>query len=394
MSEKKDKILVIDHDADERAMLVEAALEPFGYQVQVTDDGGTGLSMIMNERPDIVILDLTLEGLSGPDVLAALSAQAVDVPVIVLANKGAEKEALQAFRMGAKDYLVRPVREAELIQAVERSLKEVRLRRERETLAGEVRHATEEVDLRLRELKTLMGIGKSVTALRQLDEVFDRVVRAAIQLTRAESVGLLLRDDATNALILRAGQNLSRNLLDKMGQPVEDNLASLVMNSRETYIASGKGLDQFRPAQEGATAVIYAPLVVHDKAIGLLWVANTRLPFEPHMKDIMTALADYAAIAIVNARLFATMQERPTAEAAPSAPSPVPDAGDRIKAIELSTKVRAPLTQLLGNMNLFRTGEMGRLPPELQAAVDVMHRQLRELIELVDSMSPPDTGGL
>ena len=52
------------------------------------------------------------------------------------------------------------------------------------------------------------------------------------------------------------------------------------------------------------------------------------------------------------------------------------------------------MTRLLGNMNLFRTGEMGALEMQQQAATDVMHRQLDGLVNLIDSIVPPDTGGL
>ena len=404
MAEKrKDKVLVINPDPEECAVLVEAALEPFGYDVQFTGDGGVGLGMVLEEPPDVILLDLHPQNLSGQDVMAALSAEAIDIPVIILADEGAEKAALQVFRLGAKDYLVRPIRETELIQAVERALTEVRFRRERESLLGEVKRAAEGAEQRLRELKTLMSVGKSVTALTSPREVLDRVVRAAVQLTKAEAVGILLRDDQ-GQMILQSGQNLSRNLQERIGQPVQDDLAALVMNSQETYLGSGEGLKQFHPAQEGASAVIYAPLAIQEQAVGVLWVANTRLPFEPHMKDIMTALADYAAIAIVNARLFAAMQERSQQldqqlermthqleqqRSAPSGPKGEPEA----RAVELAHKVRGPLSVLLSNMNLFRTGQMGRLPASHQAAVDVMHRQLEELIQLIDSVVPPDTGG-
>ncbi len=399
MAERKDKVLVIDPNDEERAMLIESALEPFGYVVQQARDGGSGLSMMQADPPDVLILDLHLEGLSGRDVLAAVNAQAYDFPVILLANEGAEKIALQAFRLGAKDYVVRPIREAELIQVLERALKEVRLRRERMQLMEEVRQAAEDAQRHLREMRTLMTIGKTVTALRNLNEVFEGVIRAALQLTRAEAVGVFLKDDQTGGLILRAGQNLSRDLQERIGKPVDDDLAALVLTSRDTYIGSGEGLKRFHPAMHAATAVIYAPLIVHEAAIGLLWVANTRLPFEDYLKDLMTALADYAAIAVVNARLFTTMQERTRqleqmAKQGPAVSAGAVPAASGPTAAQLASQIRGPLTQIMGNMNLFRTGEMGRLPPSLQAAVDVLHRQLQETIELVDRTVPPDSGGL
>jgi two-component system NtrC family sensor kinase len=401
---RQDRILVIDRDPDERDMLVEAALVPSGYKVNAVDDGGAALTLVQQDPPDLVILDLHLVGLSGRDVMAALNAQSADIPVILLANQGAEKEALQAFRLGAKDYVVRPFREAELIQAVERALKEVRLRRERETLVEEVRQAANEAERHLRELKTLMSIGKSITTLQALSEVFHQVILAAITLTKADAAGFFLKDDRTGQLFLRAGENLSPDLRAKMGQPVEDDLASLVMTSREAFTAGGEGLARFHPAQAGVRAVIYAPLMVHDAPIGVLWVANNERPVEDYMKDLMTALADYASIAVVNTRLLATMQERnrqlediykriKAGEfSAPAAPAPAVSNEEDAAIRQFIVDVRRPLTTLLGNMNMFRTGEMGRLRGSHQAAVDVMHRQLTEMIDRLDTILPPDTG--
>ena len=183
MAEKQDRVLIIDNDAAERNTLVESALEPSGYHVEAAVDGASGLAAIRAAAPDVLILDLEMPGLSGHDVLAALSAQGTDIPVILLVNEGREREALRAFRLGASDYLVRPVREAELIQAVERALKEVRLRREREALLAEVQAAARQTERHLQDLRTLMGIGRAITTLRALDNIFNALTRAAVEVT-------------------------------------------------------------------------------------------------------------------------------------------------------------------------------------------------------------------
>ena len=396
MSDRKDKILIIDSDIDERGSLVDGALIPFGYQVDVADDGGTGLTMILSNRPDLIVLDLKAAGLTAADLMAALNSQSLDIPVVVITNAGEERDALHAFRIGVKDYIIRPVRDTEMIQVIERLMKDIRIRRDRETLVGEVKAASGEAENRLREMRTLMSIGKAVTASRNLDEVYDRVIRAAIQLAKAEAVGIYLLDGETKQLILRAGQNLSRNLLDKIGQPVEDALAPMVMNSREVYSASGQGVkSQFRPAQDNVAAVIYAPLVVQENSVGILWVANSRVEFEPHMRDIMSALSDYAAIAVVNAHLFSSMQSNARQmEAINKQLQGHAGAGEgSFVAVnqDAAGKVRNGLTHVMGSMNLFRTGEMGKLPVAQQAAVDVMHRELEGLVGLVDELMPPET---
>lgn len=372
-------------------MLVEAALEPSGYDVRAVGSGAEGLKALQISMPDVLILDLHTEGLTGQDVLAAMNAQGYELPVILIANEGREREALRAFRLGAMDYVLRPVRDAELIQAVERALKEVRLRREREALLKEVQLSARQMQRYLHDLRTLMGIGKSITSLHALDNVFEAVVRAAVEVTGAEASGFFLREDADGSLVLRAGYHLPGGLKGRVGQPVEDDLAALVMSSKQTYIASGEGLRRFSPAHASATAVIYAPLVVNDAAVGLLWVANEKKPFQQHMKDLMTALADYAAIAVVNARLFATMQAR-TRQLEQMARGGMPDlpAQTDTRLEEMAEQLREPLVDVLNTMNMFRQGEMGQLRQSHRAAVDVLHRRLGDALVMIDRLTHPE----
>ena len=72
--------------------------------------------------PDLIIADLNLPGLSAKDLLVALAAQGVNTPLLVIANKGQEQEIIQAFRLGAADYLLWPARDAEVLSVVERVL--------------------------------------------------------------------------------------------------------------------------------------------------------------------------------------------------------------------------------------------------------------------------------
>jgi transcriptional regulator with GAF, ATPase, and Fis domain len=158
-------------------------------------------------------------------------------------------------------------------------------------------------------------------------------------------------------------------------------------------------LQKFHPAMIEAWAVIYAPLILNERAIGLLWVANTRTPFESHMTDIMSALADYGSIAIFNNRILTAMQARSrqleeALEAAGQAPVDGQAAGSSLGAKQIASQVRDPLTVVMGNLGKFRTGEMGEIPAGNRAAVDVLYRQVSEVVELIDSVVPPNTGGL
>src|SRR3990170_6078863 len=100
----------------------------------------------------------------------------MDVPMLVTAPEGKEGDAVQAFRLGARDYLVKPLREAEVVAAVERALNDVRLRHERQQLAEELAESNRQLERRGRELTTLYGIGKAGTSTTHQRPLFAQLL--------------------------------------------------------------------------------------------------------------------------------------------------------------------------------------------------------------------------
>jgi DNA-binding NtrC family response regulator len=80
------------------------------------------------------------------DLLVALSSQHIDTPVIVITEQGMENDVIQAFRLGAYDYLRTPIREAEVVASVERALKQVSDRKERQMLARKLQQSNQELE--------------------------------------------------------------------------------------------------------------------------------------------------------------------------------------------------------------------------------------------------------
>jgi DNA-binding response OmpR family regulator len=379
----KDKILIIGADPSERSALVAGVLEPSGYQAFEASDGPTGLSLALSEEPDLVIMDMDLEGLSGQDLLVALNSQGFDAPVIVTLRAGPDEAMLQAFRLGATDYLRRPFKDAEVVAAIERALQGVRLRREREELALKLRETNQQLEQRLQEMQALAEFGKVVASITHLGDLFEKALGAAVELTEADKGGFMLRDDESGRLVLHAGHNLGPALSKRVGQFIEDDLANLVITSREALIASGDGLRRFRHTQD-AHAVIYAPLVVQNNAIGVLWVGNQQrdVAFEERHKDLLVALADYVAIGVVNVKLFGVLDRR--ARRLEEALHKLREQENReTVGVEQLEAMLAPLRSVQGDLLLLQSGEMGSLTPPQQASVDVlMHKVERALASL------------
>lgn len=170
-----ERILIID---DEPAILIalDRLLGARGYSVETSSSAEQGIEKLAAEDFQLVITDLTLEPLSGMDVLAWIarrsSADAVSEEtgktrpaVILMTAYGSERVAVEAMKLGALDYLPKPFDNDELVMVVERALAEERMRRDFDLLR-------EEVGERYRFHKL---IGKSVAMRR----VFERIRRVA-----------------------------------------------------------------------------------------------------------------------------------------------------------------------------------------------------------------------
>ena len=121
------KILVVD---DEPALrdTVGYALRQEGFEVEVREDGVSGLEAALANSFDLVILDLVLPGLSGTEVCRRLRAQSA-IPIVMLTARGAEVDRVVGFEIGADDYVTKPFSMAELIVRVRAILRRQELDR-------------------------------------------------------------------------------------------------------------------------------------------------------------------------------------------------------------------------------------------------------------------------
>jgi two-component system, NtrC family, sensor kinase len=387
MSEQSDTILIVDDDPEARGFLREQIFGADAFQVYEAKDGADALQMLAERRPDLIVLDWELAGLSGRDLLLGVKSQGFQGPVIVVAESGSGRAVIEAFRLGAADYVLRPVREAELLAAVERSLSQVRLRRQRDDLVNRLRAADEQNKARIGELTTLYDIGQSVTAMRDLEQLFERVLNGAVTVTRADHALLLLRDEKGEQLILRAGKNLPLAMLDRLGEPVENHLAELVMTSLEPLLLTGEGLRRFAAAR-GMYAVAYVPLMVQGKAIGVLAVGNheTDAAFDVGHGRMLKALADYASIAIVNARLFSMLEER--AQTMETALHEIRERdaqrGRQLQAV--LSRLHQPLVDLEADLARAAEGKAGRLSKDARKHLHALDQRLRQLVSMITKL--------
>jgi len=122
-SKKLSKILVIDDELNMR-QLVKAILSDVGYQVLTANDGEKGLKLAELEKPDLILSDLRMPGVSGWDVLITLknSQKLGEIPVIIMTGAMPKGEEYRIRSMRAAGYLGKPFDVDELIRQVEQVL--------------------------------------------------------------------------------------------------------------------------------------------------------------------------------------------------------------------------------------------------------------------------------
>ncbi|MDP2853665.1 MAG: sigma-54 dependent transcriptional regulator [Smithellaceae bacterium] len=136
------KILIIDDDASFRRIL-EYNLQEEGYEVLIASSGEEGLVIFDKQSPHLVITDMKMNGISGIDVLSAIKKQSPDTLVIIITAFGAVDKAVEAMKLGAYDYITKPVNRDELRLMVRKALDLTSLSQENKDLKKRIENREE-----------------------------------------------------------------------------------------------------------------------------------------------------------------------------------------------------------------------------------------------------------
>ena len=116
-----NKVLLIDDDATMLSML-KYKLEKAGYEIETASDGEKGKEMITSFKPDVVVTDLMMPYVSGLELVEYVrTVLKLELPLIVLSSAGQEKTVVQAFEIGATDFVTKPFSPNELLIRIKRN---------------------------------------------------------------------------------------------------------------------------------------------------------------------------------------------------------------------------------------------------------------------------------
>ncbi len=111
------RILIVDDEPNVR-LVFRTTLESTGHELALAEDGASALAWLRSDRADLVLLDLQMSAMGGMEVLERLRAAGDDVPVIIVTAHGSVPDAVAAMKLGAIDFLAKPITPDGLRKAV------------------------------------------------------------------------------------------------------------------------------------------------------------------------------------------------------------------------------------------------------------------------------------
>jgi DNA-binding response OmpR family regulator len=314
MNFTKDRILIVENDPLISDFIGRQVLSSAGYQIFIASDVNAAISKAEKINPDLIITNIELPGLSGKDLMVALNSQGIDCPVIVIDQQENESEFIQTIRLGAVDFINWPAKEPEIIQSVDRAIKQVHEHRERLSLEKKLTTLNQQLQKRVRELTTIFTIGKAVTSVTDLNALFERINNVAAQVTMADVSWFLLREEKKEKqFILVSEKNLPESLAKNLRQTWDDGISSLVAASGESLNIYGDPIKRFNVKIIG-NSILIVPIKIQRQLLGLLVVMRKKaIAFTESEQNLLEAVAEYASISLSNARLFRAIDARASA---------------------------------------------------------------------------------
>ncbi len=302
MEDTQEHVLVVLADPQMGALL-DRVLRSADYTVTLVQDGSSAVKQVTLIGASMVILGERLRDGAGLDCAAEFARRLPALPVILFASQDSPDLVRRAMRAGVSDIICPPFR-ADEIQRVVRSALDL-CKRRKDSLLLEARRFTSSLQRQVDEMETLTRLGRQVTSTLNLDSVLSSIVDAAVQLTGAEEGSLLLIDEASGDLYMRASKNFQEDFVRTFRLPITDSVAGAVIRSGEAVL-----IDESQPQKIKTSylvqSLLYVPLSLQGHVFGVLGVDNrhSHLPLTQRHVTLLNALSSYAVVALENARLY------------------------------------------------------------------------------------------
>ena len=307
MTENKplQKILIVNTEMQTNHLLNQI-VQTMGFKSLVSESLENARQYFSLNFPALVIINENIASQNNFTWVKSIRQKNPLLPIILYTNTEKHQILKQALQLGINDYLSAPLTKEDIQNSIQANLSHSQTLRNYVLL--ESRRATQQLQARVNDLETLTDLARLVTSSLDVDIVLRNIVEAAVELTGAEEGSLLLIDEKTGELYMRAARNFNEDFVSTFRMPVNDSIIGSVVQNGKVVIFDDNTPQKIKTAYL-VHSLIYIPLKLRDQIIGVLGVDNRhkRMVFSQKDVSLLTTMAEYAVIAIENARIFSEM---------------------------------------------------------------------------------------
>ncbi len=292
--EKKAKLLIVD-DSDDARIGLKHFFESEGYLADEAECGETAVELFRENVYDVVITDLKMQDIDGIGVLKAARSAHPETEVIIMTAYASVDSAVGAMKLGAYDYISKPLNLDEVHILVDKCLEKQRLAKE---VSG------------LKQVINLYESSKGISSIMNLEELLNLIVELARDALNAEGGSIMLLDEEAGVLEVKAASGRRSDIVIGRRVKLGDRISGYAAKLREDIMVEGNVKNDSRfghiDSYDGINSAITVPLVSRKRLLGVVNLHRSK--FEKGFTDndikLLSIFAAQAAVAIENSSLF------------------------------------------------------------------------------------------
>lgn len=315
------QILIVD-DTQNFPQHIAELLQRKGYQATVVATGEEALKIFRSSDVNLVITEILLPGMSGLNLLKLIKESKPEVDVIIITGMASDFNAIKALRLGAFDYIVKPLDDEVLLyKVVEQSLDRQALARENRRLLNDLAEKNIALQEALTMMKTMNMSCALIASTLEIGEILRMLVESAVEQLKAQKGYLLLLDRTGERFSMKVCVGIDREYAKTFSLKREQGISGLVTSSNRPLRLENDipiTLTQ-RVIEEDTTGDLFSspgmlsvPLRIKDRVVGVVNVSGrtTGKTFTDADVEFLTTLANHAAIALDHAGEFYRLKSR------------------------------------------------------------------------------------